>query len=108
MNNTTLINTNSHSNNIVYIKTEHCQIMATTIYRILKSEPMIKKAIVSNQFLRLNQFYHNAGFIRPNFHQFQIDYHQDNLSVAHLQFYQRNCLDILAGNTCFYKEVKNQ
>ena len=45
MNNTTVIKTlNSDNNsNIAYIKTQHCQIMATIAYKILKFETMIKK-----------------------------------------------------------------
>ena len=49
MNNTTVINTfNCDNSNITYIKTQHCQIMATITYRILKFELMIKKPIVTN------------------------------------------------------------
>ena len=45
MNNTTVIKTlNSDNNsNIAYIKTQHCQIMATIAYKILKFETMNKK-----------------------------------------------------------------
>ena len=45
MNDTTVIKTlNSDNNsNIAYIKTQHCQIMATIAYKILKFETMIKK-----------------------------------------------------------------
>ena len=45
MNNTMVIKTlNSDNNsNIAYIKTQHCQIMATIAYKILKFETMIKK-----------------------------------------------------------------
>ena len=45
MNNTTVIKAlNSDNNsNIAYIKTQHCQIMATIAYKILKFETMIKK-----------------------------------------------------------------
>ena len=49
MNNTTVINTfNSDNSNIAYIKTQHCQIMATVTYMILKFEPMIEKSILTN------------------------------------------------------------
>ena len=67
---------NSYNNNIAYIKTQNCQIIATIAYRILKSKPMIKKPIVANhalfiailnlwqnQFLSLYQFYRNTAFI---------------------------------------------
>ena len=50
LNNTTISNTfSSNNNNVAYIKTEHRQIMVTISYRILKFEPMIKEAIVTNQ-----------------------------------------------------------
>ena len=39
---------NSDNSNITYIKTQNCQIMATIAYRIFKSEPIIKKPIVTN------------------------------------------------------------
>ena len=49
MNNTTILNTfDSDNSNVAYIKTQHRQIMATITYKILKFEPMIKKAIVPN------------------------------------------------------------
>ena len=52
MNNTMIINIfNSDNNNIAYIKTQNCQIMANIVYRILNFESMIKKPIVTNQQL---------------------------------------------------------
>ena len=64
MNNPTIINTfTSDNDNIAYIKTKNCQIMATIAYRILKLESLIKKSIVANQaffisitFSRINSF----------------------------------------------------
>ena len=48
-----------------------------------------------DQFLCLNQFYHNAPFKRPihqiqKTYQTQKDYDQDNLSFACLRFYKQN------------------
>ena len=52
MNNTTTINIfNNDNNNIAYNKTQHCQIMTTIAYRILKFESMIKKAVMANHTL---------------------------------------------------------
>ena len=43
MNNSRIANNFKNENsNIIYIKTQHRQIMATIAYRILKFEPMIK------------------------------------------------------------------
>ena len=64
MNNATIINFfNSDNNNIANIKTQHGQIIANTIDRILKFEPMIKKPIAANYklftvitFRRINSF----------------------------------------------------
>ena len=53
----------------------------------------------------LNPFCRNATFIMP-IYQFQKDRHQDKLSFAFVQSYQKNCLNILAGNS-FPKEVMN-
>ena len=44
-------NFNNDNNNIAYIKTQHCQIMVTITYRILKCDPMIRKPIVINDTL---------------------------------------------------------
>ena len=56
----TLTNDNS---NIAFIKTQHHQIMAPIIYKILKFEPLIKKLTVTNHtffavvtFSRINSF----------------------------------------------------
>ena len=44
MNNTTITNNfNSNNSNIVYIKTQHDQIVTTIPNRIVKFKPMIKK-----------------------------------------------------------------
>ena len=81
---------------------------------------MIKKAIVADNtfftvitFSRinsftLNQFYRNTARIRPiyqknNRNLFQKDSHQDNLSLACLQFFKHNCLNVPAGYICFHK-----
>ena len=49
MNNTININIfNSDNSNIGYIKTENCQIMESSAYRIFKFEAMIKKTIKTN------------------------------------------------------------
>ena len=49
MSNTTIINTFYRDNsNITKIKTQHRQIMASIINRIVKFKPMIKRAIVTN------------------------------------------------------------
>ena len=53
----------------------------------------------------LNPFCRNATFIMP-IYQFQKDRHQDKFSFAFVQSYQKNCLNILAGNS-FPKEVMN-
>ena len=121
MNNAAVIKTfNIGNSNITYIKTQPCQLLATITYRIMKFKPVIKKPIMINytfftvitfsnhQFLCLNQFYRNAAFMRPNLYQFQKNFHQDNQSLACLQCYKHNCLNILAGNICFCKQVKNQ
>ena len=48
MNNTTITNIfNSADNNIAYINIQHCQIMTTIAYIILKFKSMIKKPIVA-------------------------------------------------------------
>ena len=39
---------NSDNSNVTKIKMQDCQIMTTITDRILKSKPMIKKAIVAN------------------------------------------------------------
>ena len=57
----------------------------------------------TNSFLY--QFFHNTLLIRSNL---QKDFHQDNQSFVNLQFYKYNCLNMLAGNICFGKQVKNQ
>ena len=60
------------------------------------------------------EFYHSITFVRPifqnqntNLHQFQKDCHRDNMSFPYIQFYKHNCLNILVGNICFYKQVIN-
>ena len=64
MSNITIIKIlNSDNSNISYIKKQHCQIMATIVYRILKFESMIEKPIMANQtffaavtFSKINSF----------------------------------------------------
>ena len=68
--------------------------MTTIAYIILKFESMIKKPIVANHtlftsitfskinFFCLYQFYCNTTFIMSDLHQFQKDYHEDDLSFA--------------------------
>ena len=56
--------------------------------------------------LGLNHFCRNAAFIRP-IYRFQKIFNQDNLSFACQKFYKYNYLNILAGNSCFPKQVKN-
>ena len=86
--------------------------MTTITDRTFKLRSMIKKTIVTNQilfavvtfsrtnsFAYINPFFRNAAFIRLN--HFQKDCQQDNLSLACLQIYQRNCLNILAGSIFF-------
>ena len=107
---------NSDNSNIDYIKTQHCQIMTTIAYRILQFEFMIKndsgKPYIlhcyyfwDNQFLRLYQLSCNTAFVIFNLRK---DFQQDNLSFVCLQFYRQNCLNILAGNTCFHIQAKDQ
>ena len=50
-------------------------------------------------------FYCNTAFIISNF---QKDCHQDNLPFICLNVYNHNCPNKLAGNICFYIQVKNQ
>ena len=70
-------------------------------------------------FNRINSFAYISFivtlFIRPiyqiretNLHQAEKDRHQDNLSFACLQFYERNCLNKLACNICCHKQVNNR
>ena len=64
MNNTTVINPfNNNKINATIVNTQHRQIMATIIDRILKFEPTIEKPIVANYtfcivifFSRINSF----------------------------------------------------
>ena len=78
LNITTIINTfKSENNNIARIITQHQQIIATITEKVLEVKLMIKKLIVANhafstvatfkqdQFICLNQFYHNTIFVTP-------------------------------------------
>lgn len=78
LNITTIINTfKSENNNIARIKTQHQQIIATIREKALEVKLMIKNLIVANhafstvatfkqdQFICLNQFYHNTIFVTP-------------------------------------------
>ena len=116
MNNTTIINTfHSDISNIAYIKTQNRQIMATIACRILKFKSVIKKPLVTNPTFftsitlsRINSFAYinyEIHLSKYNFHQFQKDFRQDNLSFASLQLYKHNCLNLLAGNNFFRKQV---
>ena len=90
--------------------------MTTITYRILKFLQVIKKAIAANYtffavvtFSNINSlakinFYRNTAFTKPNFHQVQKGFHQENLSLTCLQFSKYTCLDTLAGNICFCKK----
>ena len=101
INKTAIINTfNSEKSNVTDIKPQYRQFMTTIKKRILKFKPMIKMPITASihsllllalpdQFLYLNHFYSSTIFIRPiyqnqktDLHQFQKDFHQDNLSFA--------------------------
>ena len=74
--------------------------------RMLKFNRMIKKSIVPKHaffavviFSRISslyQFFHNIAFITSNLN--KKDCHQDNLSLACLQFCKHNCLNILLVN----------
>ena len=55
--------------------------------------------------LYLNQFYHNTIFKRPID---RIKKTNQTLPFVCSQFRQPRCLNILADNICFYKQVKNQ
>ena len=61
--------------------------------------------LLKDQFLGLYQLYRNTAFIISNP---QKDFHQDNLSFVCLQFYNHNCLNILADNISCRIQVKNQ
>ena len=116
MNNTTIINIlKSDNNNIAYIKVQHCQIMKTIAYRILKLESMIKKLIMKNHtffavatFSKTNSFPYINSIVIHQISNLQKDFYQDSLSFVCLQFFKHNCLNILAGNICFHIQVKNQ
>ena len=92
--------------------------MATIAYRILKFDSLIKNTIAPNQaflifitFIRITSFtYINFIVIQPNLiiPNLLKDCHQDNLSFVSLQFYDKNYLNILAGNICSHIQVKNQ
>ena len=77
---------------------------------------MFKEPIVANytlftviKFNNINSFAYNNSIHLPktNFSHTQKDYYQDDLSFNCLQFYKLNCLNVLAGNICFCKQVKN-
>ena len=76
MSDTTVINIfKSDNSNITYIKTQHCQIMVTITYRILKFEPMIKKLILINCIFFTVITFSNTAFVRPSLHQFEKNFH---------------------------------
>ena len=108
---------NRDNSNIANIKTQYCQIMATIPNIIFKFKITIKKRILANHvlftvvtFSRISSFAKiNSIMIqnlsdplikikKTNFPQFQKDYHEDNVSLACLQFNKKNCLNIVASN----------
>ena len=115
MNNTKIINIfDSDNSNIACINTYHCQIMTTTAYKILKFKSIINNDKLyilficyfqQDRFFRLYQFYGNTAFIISIL---QKDFHQDNLSFLRLQFCNRNCVNVLAGNICLRIQAKHQ
>ena len=58
-----------------------------------------------DQFRRLYQYYLNTPFTISNLEK---GHHKENLSLVCLQFYEHNCLNILAGNISFPIQVRNQ
>ena len=100
---------NGDNSSIAYINTQHCQIIKTIAYIILKVKSMIKKPKVANYasllllllqdlFLFLDQFYCNTSFIISNLQKY---FHQYNMSFVCFQFCKHDYLKILTSNIFF-------
>ena len=84
--------------------------MTIIAYRTVKFESLFKKEIVTNhEVFAVVTFSKISSFAYINSIEIQhLYFHQDNLSFVCLQFYQHNCLKILADNTSYRIQVKNQ